>query len=101
MKNKADKELIALLVRVYNHSIQSYYYFPDVIIYGNHRLEREEFESLLHQEFIIAYYTDSFGKLYRLSKGAEEFLYASTGMRKRKPNHYTPEPARQCRFQFC
>ncbi len=101
MKNKADKEIIALLVRVYNHSIQSYYHFPDVIIYGNHRLDKEEFETLLQQEFVTAYYSDSFGKLYRLSKSAEEFLYASTGIRKRKHNHYSSKPARQCQLQFC
>ena len=100
MKNNSNKELIALLVRVYNHSIQFYDHFPDVIIYGNHRLEQDAFDLLLQHEFIIAYHTDSFGKLYRLSKKGEDFLYRYKY--KRRPRHVSSSyySAGQASFQF-
>jgi hypothetical protein len=84
MKNNADKELLTLLVRVYNHSIQYYYHFPEVIIYGNRRLEAEEFNRLLHNGLITPYYTDSFGKLYHLSKKGEEVLHCFSHTKKRR-----------------
>jgi hypothetical protein len=73
-KSAARQQLLLLLIRVYNQSIQYYYYFPEVVICGNHRLEKLEFDFLLSEGLIIPFHTDSFGKLYRLSKKAESFL---------------------------
>ena len=83
-KTAVNQALLQLLVRVYNQSIQSYYFFPDVIICGNQRLEREEFDLLLQESFLTAYHTDSFGKIYRLSRKAEELLYHERNVKKRK-----------------
>jgi hypothetical protein len=73
-KTATSQRLLQLLVRVINQSIQSYYYFPEVIICGNHRLEKDEFEFLLSEGYIESYYSDSFGKLYRTSAKAERTL---------------------------
>lgn len=99
MKNNADKELTSLLVRVYNHSIQYYYYFPEVIIYGSHRLETEEFKKLLDNGFIEAYYADSFGKLYHLSKKAEDLLHQFSIIKRRR-NQAAIAGSSQYSFQF-
>lgn len=84
--NKAatDPSLLRLLVRVYNQTIQCYYYFPDVIICGDHRLEREEFELLLTRGCVEPFFSDSFGKLYHTTKKAEQILLASLGKRRQK-----------------
>lgn len=100
MKNKSDKELFSLLVRVYNHSIQSYFYFPDVIIYGRHRLEKEEFHRLVTEEYIDAYHTDSFGKLYQLNKKADAFLQQYRSMRKRRTFATATPSSFQSSFSF-
>lgn len=81
-KSATDQALLQLLVRVYNQSIQFYYHFPDVIICGNLRLEREEFDFLLKGGYLETYHTDSFGKIYRVSKRAELLLYQSLGRRR-------------------
>jgi hypothetical protein len=100
MKNNSDKELITLLARVYNHSIQYYYHFPEVIIYGTKRLEAEDFTRLLTNNFIEAHYTDSFGKLYHLSKKGEEVLHQSIHTKKRKAGSINYISPRQCSLQF-
>lgn len=84
--NKAsiDQSLLRLLVRVYNQSIQFYYYFPDVIICGQQRLEREEFEYLLAGGYLTAYHTDSFGKLYHLSGKADRYLHENLHKRRHR-----------------
>lgn len=76
--------LLQLLVRVYNQSIQSYHHFPDVIICGHHRLEREEFDFLLANDYIEAHYADSFGKLYHTSKKAEALLHENMSKRRHR-----------------
>ena len=99
--NKAvtDPSLLRLLVRVYNQTIQCYYYFPDVVICGNHRLEREEFETLLSNGCIEPYFSDSFGKLYRTSKKAERLLLESLGKRRHK-HPISPQANRQTVLLF-
>ena len=99
MKEESYKELFSLLLKVYNYTIQTYYRFPEVIIYGKRRLEREEFELLRDEGYLTAYYSDSFGKLYRLSKKAETFLLERRKKRKRKNFPAADAPA-QCSFQF-
>jgi hypothetical protein len=100
MQNKRDKELFSLLVRVYNNSIQCYFHFPDVIIYGNHRLERQEFEQLLSGNYIAPCYADSFGKIFRLTKKAEILLHLQRNKKKRRPAYTLTASALQCRFDF-
>lgn len=99
--NKAavDQSLLRLLVRVYNQSIQFYYYFPDVIICGQHRLEREEFELLLSGSYLSAYHTDSFGKLYHLSGKAEAYLHEHLQKRRHK-NHSVKGTSQQTFLSF-
>ncbi len=100
--NKAaiDQSLLRLLVRVYNQSVQFYYYFPDVIICGQQRLEREEFEYLLGGGYLTAYHTDSFGKLYHLSGKAERFLHENLQKRRHRA-HPTKTSSQQTFFPFC
>lgn len=85
-KPAVSPALLQLLVRMYNQSIQSYYFFPDVIICGRYRLEREQFEGLLREGFLFAFDADSFGKLYRLSRKAEALLQAEAHKRKHRMN---------------
>lgn len=98
--NKAaiDQSLLRLLVRVYNQSIQFYYYFPDVVICGQHRLEREEFELLLNGGYLSAYHTDSFGKLYHLSTKAEGYLHDV--LQKRRYKHHPARTGAQQTLSF-
>lgn len=84
MITEADKNLLQLLVRVFNHSIQSYYHFPEVIIYGPHRMEPQEFELLLYHDFVSTHYTDTFGKIYHLNKKAEDFIHQHHVAKKRR-----------------
>jgi len=98
-KTVVSQALLQLLVRVYNRSIQSYYFFPDVIICGHHRLERDDFEFLLKEGYIVPYHTDSFGKLYRLTKKAEEVLHTQLRVRKYR-SQKAKEAAKQADFSF-
>jgi hypothetical protein len=83
-KTATNNRLLQLLVRVVNQSIQSYYYFPDVIICGDHRLEREEFELLLKEGCLESYHADSFGKIYHTSKKAEHLLHENLCRRRHR-----------------
>jgi hypothetical protein len=83
-KTAVDPALLQLLVSIYNQSIQTYFYFPEVIICGRQRLEREDVERLLALHFLQPYKTDSFGRWYRLSKRGEAFLLQSLFRRRQK-----------------
>jgi cyclopropane fatty-acyl-phospholipid synthase-like methyltransferase len=83
-KNAVDPVLLQLLVSVYNQSIQTYFYFPDVIICGYQRLEREAFDQLLANEMVQPFKADSFGRWYRLSKKGEEVLLQSFSRRRHR-----------------
>ncbi|HEV7331636.1 MAG TPA: hypothetical protein VGN63_11400 [Flavisolibacter sp.] len=97
-KASINQELLHMLVSLYNQSIQTYYYFPEVILYGRQRMERECFEALLAADFIVAYKADSFGKYYRLSKKGEQFLL--TFSFRRRQRHTTLLAAQQRSFSF-
>jgi hypothetical protein len=79
-----NPELLQLLVSVYNQSIQTYFHFPEVILCGRQRLEKESLDFLLLHDFIIAYQVDSFGKTYRLSRKGEEYLLSFSFRRRQK-----------------
>jgi len=91
-KTAASQPLLQLLVRLYNQPVQSYYHFPEVIIYGSQRLEKNDFDLLLKEGFIESYYADSFGRLYRLSKKAEYFLQESLHKRRHKSLNEVEKP---------
>ena len=75
MKNAGvNREFLHLLVSIYNQSIQNYFYFPEVILCGRIRMERESFEQLLTAGFVAVYKADSFGQYYRLSQKGEAYL---------------------------
>ncbi|HEY1023477.1 MAG TPA: hypothetical protein VGE06_14250 [Flavisolibacter sp.] len=84
-KTGVNQQFLQVLVSLYNQSIQTYNYFPEVILCGRLRIERECFEALLHADFITAYKTDSFGKYYRLNKKGEQYLLAFSFRRRQKP----------------
>src|ERR1051326_8343335 len=84
MKKEVHSELFSLLLKVYNHTIHTYYRFPQVILYGNHHLEKEEFDQLLAEDMVVQCYADSFGRSYRLTKKAEVFLFGSRKKRRRR-----------------
>lgn len=83
-KSVIDQDLLALMVSLYNETIQTYFYFPDVIICGRQRLERQSFDQLVVEEFVAAYKADSFGRYYRLSKKGEDFLFTYSFRRRQK-----------------
>lgn len=99
-KTAINSALLQLLVRVYNQSIQSYYFFPEVILCGTQRLDREAFDLLVRESFLVAYHTDSFGKLYRLSRSAEDLLRQYTQRRRHRVQRGKMRPA-QIHFAFC
>ena len=99
-KTEVSPALLKLLVRVYNQSIQSYYFFPEVIICGQHRLEREEFNWLRTQGYIYPYHTDSFGKLYRLTPEGDAVLRRYLQHRRSKLRR-SVQPSPQAMLSFC
>jgi hypothetical protein len=93
-----NKQVLHLLVRAYNRPILDFYYFPDLILIGEQRLEEEEFLFLLSEAYIEKYKYDSFGRFYKLSKKAEQMLYTALvlkGTRKKRPS---VSPVQGCFF---
>jgi hypothetical protein len=83
-KTAVNQQLLQLLVSVYNQSIQTYYHFPDVILCGRQRLDSEELQLLLEQDFIKMTSADSFGRTYRLSRKGEGYLFQLSFRRRSK-----------------
>lgn len=88
--------LLQLLVKVYNQTVQSYHYFPDVIICGRQRLEKVEFDTLVYEGFLEPYYADSFGRFYRLSAKAHQLLHQSLHKRRGRAVHALHQPEQAC-----
>jgi len=97
-KTPINRQLLQLLVSVYNKSIQTYFYFPDVILCGHQRLDVEEFSHLLSEGFISPYKADSFGRFYRLTRKGEDFLFQESFRRKTRPHHFLPDVQGQFSF---
>lgn len=70
----ANRDLLRLLVKVYNDTITDYYYFPEVIYAGAQKLERAEFEYLFSEGLISLFKFDSFGRYYTLSLKGDRLL---------------------------
>lgn len=83
-KTGVNQELLHVLVSLYNQSIQTYFYFPEVILCGRQRIERECFDALVTADFITVYKADSFGQYYRLNKKGEQFLLRFSFRRRHK-----------------
>ena len=81
MRPQEKRQLLSLLVKVYNTCIQDFYYFPEVIVVGRQRITGEEFSLLLQGGWIELFRFDSFGRFYRLSLRGKEFLYTETASR--------------------
>src|SRR5688572_3355 len=75
MSQIVHKQLLSLLVKVYNTAITDYYYFPEIIFAGPQKLERPEFDRLLEDGFIKISKHDSFGRYYRHTKKCEILLH--------------------------
>ena len=74
MHPNEDRQLHSLLVKAYNASIQDFYYFPEVILAGEQKIERTDFEMLLCGGYIVQFKHDSFGRFYKLSEKSEHLL---------------------------
>ena len=81
MQQLTDKQTLALLVKVVNCTIQDFFYFPDVIIVGKRKIEREEFHFLLSEGYIAYYRADSFGRFFRLTDKAEAYINSVIGQK--------------------
>jgi hypothetical protein len=101
-KNTVNSRLLQLLVSTYNQSIQTYFYFPEVIVCGQVRWDREDFDELLANDFLEPYKADSFGRWYRLSKTGEAFLFqASFRRRPKMPQAYVLPLQSRLPFRDC
>lgn len=100
MQQLANRQLVRLLVQAYNSSIKDFYYFPDVIYVEDQRMEREDFLLLLSEGYIERYKYDSFGRFYRLSKKAEDFLYQIFVLRSSKRRKHSLMPSNQATLYF-
>lgn len=100
MLHPEQKQLLSLLARINNESIRDYYFFPDVIYAGAYKLDVDDMRLLLSEGYIEEYSHDSFGRFYRASKKAEDFLYtmviSKVHRRKRQPSI----PAVQCYLEL-
>lgn len=54
--------------------LETYYFFPDMILAGNTQLERTDFEYLVSEAYVIQTSSDNFGKQYALTFKAEQIL---------------------------
>ena len=98
----AHPELLHMLVSAYNQSIQTYFYFPEVIICGQQRLAREVFNVLAAKGFVTVYRADSFGCYFRLSKTGVDFLFHSLYRPRKKHAAFMPPAQRQLPFgDYC
>jgi hypothetical protein len=81
MNTVTIKQIMSLLIRVSNNSVQSFFYFPDIIFVGKQKIEKEEFHFLFAEGFITEYKSDSFGRFYKLSAKGEKFIYTTISLR--------------------
>lgn len=75
MHQPDNKQLLSLLVKVYNSLITDYYYFPEIIFAGAKKIEREDFDLLFSEGFIQICKHDSFGRYYTHTKKCETALH--------------------------
>lgn len=55
-------------------SLETYFYFPHLIVAGSNRIERTDFEYLMDQAYVKELGSDIFGKQYGLTFKAEQIL---------------------------
>ena len=100
MNQLTDKQALALLVRVVNCTIQDFFYFPEVIIAGKRRMEKEEFNFLIGEGYIIRYKSDSFGSFYKHTQKAERFICHFIASRHTHYKKKRKAPVKQGLLQF-
>lgn len=54
--------------------LETYFFFPHMILAGNTQLERVDFEYLVSEAYVIQTSSDNFGKQYSLTLKAEQIL---------------------------
>lgn len=55
-------------------SLETYFYFPHLILAGSNQIERTDFEYLIEQAYLKEQGADAFGKQYALTFKAEQIL---------------------------
>jgi hypothetical protein len=91
--------LLALLLKAYNRPVMDFHYFPDVVLIGKTRIEREELLLLLSEGYLQQTHRDNFGRFFTLTEKAKMLLHQSLkgGRKSRKKEGL---PAGQGSFLF-
>lgn len=55
-------------------SVETYFYFPHLIVAGSSRIERTDFEYLMDQAYVKELGSETYGKQYGLTLKAEQIL---------------------------
>lgn len=94
-------ELLPVLVKALHTSVTDYYYFPEVVLAGNHRIDREVFDAMLKAGFLQQTRKDAFGRFYALTPRAQQVIYEQvTGRSVYKKKKPAPQVV-QASFSFC
>lgn len=101
MRQLEKRELIQVLVKAYNTILTDYYYFPEVVLAGNQRIDREAFDAMLAEGFLQQTKRDAFGGFYVLTPKAYQMIYEQvTGRQVSKKKKPAPKMV-QASFSFC
>jgi hypothetical protein len=95
-----NNSLFRLLVIVHNRSIRNYFYFPEVILADQQRIDRSDFNYLVQEGFIEEYGHDSFGRFYKTSTKAESTIHMLAGARQVTKKKKTKPSGRQGCLSF-
>jgi len=95
------RQLLPVLVKALHTTVTDYYYFPEVVFAGRHRIDREAFDLMLAEGFLKEIRRDAFGRFYTLTPRAHQLIYeqvTSRHVHKKKK----PEPKMvQAQLHFC
>lgn len=91
--------LLALLLKAYNRPVMDYHYFPDIVLIGKTRIEREELQMLLSEGYLQQTHRDNFGRFYALTEKAKLLLHQSLKAG-RKGRKKLPAPPVQSNLLF-
>jgi hypothetical protein len=100
MQLPENKSLLSLLVKIYNETVRDYYYFPDIIYAGNHRIEKTEMILLLNEGYIKECDHDSFGRFYKSTKKCELLIHDLIIQKLSRKRKQAFSPALQSQFEF-
>jgi hypothetical protein len=95
------RELLPVLVKALHTTVTDYYYFPEVVFAGRHRIDREAFDLMLAHGFLKEVKHDAFGRFYILTPQAHQLIHEQiTGRHTYKRKKGAPR-AVQASFCFC